>query len=210
MADLPVRLLVTLPSTLSDSLSTLRYAIVGGWNQPLQTNVLNSTGQVPQIPNLPGLIDGDTPEDVYTRTGLDGEKYELVFSDEVRTVDEGETKEEGKKSRINIALAVRSSTRTVVHSGLAMTRTGRRSTFTVRLLPCACPFLVVDLSSLDRLGYSRPSMVRPRLHHHSRRKPRHHPGANSVPQLELRQRHVAELEQVLVCCSPLSRSSYVD
>ncbi|BGP42176.1 hypothetical protein JCM10450v2_006266 [Rhodotorula kratochvilovae] len=47
--------------------------------------VRNSTGQVPDIPNLPGLIDKDTPEAAMTRIGNDGEKYVLVFSDEFNT-----------------------------------------------------------------------------------------------------------------------------
>ncbi|GAA5850712.1 hypothetical protein JCM8547_009065 [Rhodosporidiobolus lusitaniae] len=59
-----------------------RFAIVGSWGTLPPTTIMNSTGQVPMIENLPGLIDRDTPEEAYTRTGLDGEKYELVFSDE--------------------------------------------------------------------------------------------------------------------------------
>lgn len=43
---------------------------------------INSTGQVPQISNFPNPIDKDTPTDVYTRTGFDGNQYNLVFSDE--------------------------------------------------------------------------------------------------------------------------------
>jgi beta-glucanase (GH16 family) len=31
---------------------------------------------------LPSLIDKDTPDDARTRTGFDGQKYNLVFSDE--------------------------------------------------------------------------------------------------------------------------------
>ncbi|GAA5855464.1 hypothetical protein JCM5353_002319 [Sporobolomyces roseus] len=50
---------------------------------------INATGQVPNIPGLPSLIDKDTPEDRLTRTGFDGEKYVLVFSDEFNT--EGRT-----------------------------------------------------------------------------------------------------------------------
>ena len=42
---------------------------------------INLTGQVPDL-KLPFRIDKDTPEDVYTRTGFDGNKYNLVFSDE--------------------------------------------------------------------------------------------------------------------------------
>ena len=43
---------------------------------------VNASGQYPVIPNLPQLIDPDTPEDVKTRTGFDGEQWNLVFSDE--------------------------------------------------------------------------------------------------------------------------------
>lgn len=47
--------------------------------------VLNGTGQIPNLPLLPTMIDPDTPQDVYTRTGFDGQEYELVFSDEFET-----------------------------------------------------------------------------------------------------------------------------
>ncbi|WWC88891.1 uncharacterized protein L201_003806 [Kwoniella dendrophila CBS 6074] len=43
---------------------------------------INSTGQRPQIVNLPSMIDEDTPVDSYTRKGFDGEDYDLVWSDE--------------------------------------------------------------------------------------------------------------------------------
>ncbi|GAA6064087.1 hypothetical protein JCM10212_003445 [Sporobolomyces blumeae] len=43
---------------------------------------INASGQVPNIPGLPSLIDKDTPSGALTRTGFDGEKYVLVFSDE--------------------------------------------------------------------------------------------------------------------------------
>jgi beta-glucanase (GH16 family) len=43
---------------------------------------INSTGRIPLIANLPSLIDRDTPSSAYTRTGFDGETYNLVFSDE--------------------------------------------------------------------------------------------------------------------------------
>lgn len=46
---------------------------------------INATGQVPQLPNMPSLIDSDTPTNVYTRTGTDGKTYNLVFSDEFET-----------------------------------------------------------------------------------------------------------------------------
>lgn len=51
---------------------------IAGWN----LGGINGTGQVPDLPNMPTLIDKDTPEDVRKRTGWDGEKYRLVFSDE--------------------------------------------------------------------------------------------------------------------------------
>jgi hypothetical protein len=43
---------------------------------------VNATGQFPVIPGLPSLVDPDTPDDVYTRTGFDGKEWTLVFSDE--------------------------------------------------------------------------------------------------------------------------------
>ncbi|AFR94645.1 glucosidase [Cryptococcus neoformans C23] len=43
---------------------------------------INSTGQIPYIENFVMVIDKDTPESAYTRTGFDGEAYSLVFSDE--------------------------------------------------------------------------------------------------------------------------------
>ncbi|KAI7944410.1 hypothetical protein MJO28_010105 [Puccinia striiformis f. sp. tritici] len=52
-----------------------------GWN----IGGVNGTGQFPDIPNLPRLIDLTTPDNVKSRTGLDGKKYNLVFSDEFNT-----------------------------------------------------------------------------------------------------------------------------
>ncbi|KAG9086264.1 hypothetical protein FS749_003769 [Ceratobasidium sp. UAMH 11750] len=46
------------------------------------SNLINGTGQVPDLPGLPNLIDKDTPDSAKTRTGYDGQEYELVFSDE--------------------------------------------------------------------------------------------------------------------------------
>ena len=43
---------------------------------------INRTGQVPDFPNMPQLIDRDTPDDARTRQGTDGKRYNLVFSDE--------------------------------------------------------------------------------------------------------------------------------
>ncbi|KAJ9100468.1 hypothetical protein QFC21_003507 [Naganishia friedmannii] len=46
---------------------------------------INSTGQVAAVIGDFGLIDKDTPQDVYTRTGFDGSAYSLAFSDEFNT-----------------------------------------------------------------------------------------------------------------------------
>ncbi|KAG8899650.1 hypothetical protein FRB99_006518 [Tulasnella sp. 403] len=43
---------------------------------------VNATGQAAYIPNLPQVIDPQTPESAKTHTGSDGSDYELVFSDE--------------------------------------------------------------------------------------------------------------------------------
>ncbi|KAJ1309915.1 hypothetical protein OPQ81_006674 [Rhizoctonia solani] len=50
----------------------------GGYN----LGGINGSGQVPDLPNLPSLIDKDTPDEARTRVGYDGQKYNLVFSDE--------------------------------------------------------------------------------------------------------------------------------
>jgi beta-glucanase (GH16 family) len=48
---------------------------------------VNASGQVPDIPNLPSLIDSDTPDEIKNsvRTGFNGRDYQLVFSDEFNT-----------------------------------------------------------------------------------------------------------------------------
>ncbi|CAE6436167.1 unnamed protein product [Rhizoctonia solani] len=46
---------------------------------------VNSTGQVASLTSFPGLIDKDTPQSAMSRTGFDGQEYELVFSDEFNT-----------------------------------------------------------------------------------------------------------------------------
>ncbi|KAF8194222.1 beta-glucan synthesis-associated protein [Pholiota molesta] len=46
---------------------------------------INGSGQIPLLPNVPSLIDSDTPSNVFTRTGSDGNLYDLVFSDEFNT-----------------------------------------------------------------------------------------------------------------------------
>jgi len=56
---------------------------------------INATGQIPDIPEVARLIDPDTPQDVMTRTGFDGnDDWQLVYSDEFnkdgRTFYEGD------------------------------------------------------------------------------------------------------------------------
>lgn len=46
---------------------------------------VNASGQVPFIPGLPTLIDKMTPNTALSRTGFDGQKYVLAFSDEFET-----------------------------------------------------------------------------------------------------------------------------
>ena len=46
---------------------------------------INASGQIPLLPGLPSLIDAETPSSVRTRTGSDGNIYDLVFSDEFNT-----------------------------------------------------------------------------------------------------------------------------
>jgi beta-glucan synthesis-associated protein KRE6 len=43
---------------------------------------INGSGQIPDLLGFPGLIDIDTPASALTRTGSDGNLYDLVFSDE--------------------------------------------------------------------------------------------------------------------------------
>ena len=42
----------------------------------------NGTGQIPDLPNVPTLIDSDTEKQFYTKTASDGSTWNLVFSDE--------------------------------------------------------------------------------------------------------------------------------
>lgn len=46
---------------------------------------INASGQIPSLPGMRSLIDTDTPDSAKTRTGNDGKKYNLVFSDEFET-----------------------------------------------------------------------------------------------------------------------------
>ncbi|KAF6743434.1 beta-glucan synthesis-associated protein-domain-containing protein [Ephemerocybe angulata] len=52
-------------------------------NLRIEGNVrINATGQAPVLFQMPQPIDPDTPQSARTRTGFDGQDYELVFSDE--------------------------------------------------------------------------------------------------------------------------------
>jgi hypothetical protein len=89
----PLFLLTVLPSSAgSGGNSNLGYGL-GGINGSYAPQLrsrhrcltsLPHSGQVPDIPNLPTLMDTDTPLDAYSLTGHDGNTYNLVFSDEVR------------------------------------------------------------------------------------------------------------------------------
>ncbi|KAK4703627.1 beta-glucan synthesis-associated protein KRE6, partial [Phenoliferia sp. Uapishka_3] len=60
------------------------YSVIkGGFPNTLHDVSGNTiSSQVPNITGLPGLLDADTPISAYTRTGFDGETYNIVFSDE--------------------------------------------------------------------------------------------------------------------------------
>jgi len=59
------------------------WILSGGLRALISNNqFVNATGQAAVLAGMPKLIDPDTPKDVYTRTGFDGQEYELVFSDE--------------------------------------------------------------------------------------------------------------------------------
>ena len=58
-------------------------------NLPTQPNNTVQSPKLPQNLTIPTLIDRDTPSAAHTRTGFDGESYNLVFSDEFNT--EGRT-----------------------------------------------------------------------------------------------------------------------
>ncbi|KAG6886660.1 hypothetical protein C0992_002913, partial [Termitomyces sp. T32_za158] len=54
-------------------------------NSRIDGNIrINGTGQAPVLFQMPELIDPDTPDDAKTRTGFDGQQYQLVFSDEFK------------------------------------------------------------------------------------------------------------------------------
>ncbi|KAF8624603.1 hypothetical protein AX17_007096 [Amanita inopinata Kibby_2008] len=52
-------------------------------NEAINGNIrINATGQAPVLFQMPDLIDVATPASAKSRTGFDGQEYELVFSDE--------------------------------------------------------------------------------------------------------------------------------
>ncbi|KAF8649109.1 hypothetical protein AX16_006007 [Volvariella volvacea WC 439] len=55
-------------------------------NEAIDGNIrINATGQAPVFFQMPEMIDPETPDNARTRTGFDGQAYELVFSDEFNT-----------------------------------------------------------------------------------------------------------------------------
>ncbi|KAH8107387.1 glycoside hydrolase family 16 protein [Phellopilus nigrolimitatus] len=46
---------------------------------------INGSGQIPDLPGMPHLVDKETPKEAMSRTGTDGKTYNLVFSDEFNT-----------------------------------------------------------------------------------------------------------------------------
>lgn len=79
-------------------------AVSGGW--------ANSSGQIPSIPGYPGLIDADTPTNLYKRTGFDGETYNLVFSDEVGLCSVGDDLDRRAGTDLSLALQFNEDGRT--------------------------------------------------------------------------------------------------
>ncbi|PPQ73670.1 hypothetical protein CVT26_010762 [Gymnopilus dilepis] len=56
------------------------------FNEAVEGNIrINGTGQAPVLFQMPDPIDTETPDSAKTRTGYDGQQYELVFSDEFNT-----------------------------------------------------------------------------------------------------------------------------
>ncbi|KAG7100303.1 hypothetical protein E1B28_002078 [Marasmius oreades] len=73
----------------------LVYPVVDNYRQDvIRKNIadnihVNGTGQTPVLTITRELVDPDTPQDARTRTGFDGQPYELVYSDEF--TEEGRT-----------------------------------------------------------------------------------------------------------------------
>ncbi|KAH7885230.1 glycoside hydrolase family 16 protein [Phlebopus sp. FC_14] len=58
------------------------YTTTGNSTPGFNLGGINASGQIPDLPGLPNLIDRDTPSSAQYRTGSDGYTYQLVFSDE--------------------------------------------------------------------------------------------------------------------------------
>lgn len=58
-----------------------RFVIAGGFPMDLSVTKQNASGMIPDV-LVPTLVDPATPHSAYSRKGLDGEQYRLVFSDE--------------------------------------------------------------------------------------------------------------------------------
>lgn len=169
--------------------------------------VMNGTGQVPVIPNLPGLIDADTPEEAMTKIGNDGHQYQLVFSDEVRLVlllvSTPARRACSRACKADSLRRIHSSTSTAELSGLATTRTGRPSTCTTSVRVHRSP--ASTATDPARSSHSRatvanggPRVVRPRRRDDQGRQPRHHARRDADQRDELPLGHAAVMEQVLL------------
>jgi len=129
MANLSIRTTKRSDSRLSLSTDVFLFAfdvqaIKGGFPMSATTLLSNSSGQVPMIPGLPGLIDKDTPQEAYTRTGFDGETYNLVFSDEVSFIDRFS---QHSPAELHRSLNSHSLNKRDERSGLEMIRSGKLS-----------------------------------------------------------------------------------
>jgi beta-glucanase (GH16 family) len=71
---------------------------------------------------MPQLVDSETPHNARTRTGFDGQKYNLVFSDEFNTDGRTFWPGDGPFHALNAS-----------KSDTSQTHSGKRSTYTVRL-----------------------------------------------------------------------------
>ena len=83
---LVVGLLITALVCLFTLYPILTFLRSNSRNLAIDNNVqVNGTGQVAFLPNLPDMVDKETPDSAKTRKGWDGKDYELVFSDEFNT-----------------------------------------------------------------------------------------------------------------------------
>jgi hypothetical protein len=113
----------------------IRYGIVGTWSSPHKGGSkilgwglggINATGQVPKVV-VPGLIDLETPDDAKTRIGFDGERYNLVFSDEVSFLPFSLPSLLEAENHESVLISRLSSTKMDVLSGLETILSGKLS-----------------------------------------------------------------------------------